>query len=76
MPVQVRYNAHLFSNQTTKQPNYMSNKNNSPAQKAAWKANQKIGSRFIKVISAPDYEVYRMSSASKREFDAKGFRIR
>jgi len=31
----------------------MSNKNNSPEQKAAWKANQKIGSRFVE--STPSY---------------------
>lgn len=33
----------------------MSRKNNSPEQKAAWKANQRIGSRFIKVIRSDSY---------------------
>ena len=33
----------------------MSNKNNTPAQKAAWKANQTLGSRFTKFIAPDDY---------------------
>lgn len=33
----------------------MSKKNNSPEQKAQWKANQKLGSRFIKVTPAHLY---------------------
>ena len=33
----------------------MSNKNNSPEQKKAWKANQRIGSRFIKATPSTRY---------------------
>ena len=33
----------------------MSNKNDSPEQKAAWKTNQKLGSRFVKVTPANRY---------------------
>lgn len=33
----------------------MSKKNNPPDQKAQWKANQKLGSRFVKVTPAPLY---------------------
>ncbi len=31
------------------------NKNNSPEQKAAWLANRRIGSRFMKIIQAYNY---------------------
>ena len=33
----------------------MSNKNNSPEQKAAWEANQNLGSRFGKITPAYAY---------------------
>ncbi len=43
----------------------MSNKNNSPKQKAAWKANQKLGSRFIKVTPSHAYNPPRKSPSRR-----------
>lgn len=50
----------------------MPNKNNSPEQKRAWKANQNLGSRFTRVIRADKYAEYLQSDYSKRHYDSKG----
>ena len=47
-----------------------------PEQKAAWKANQRLGSRFIRVIPAPLYMEYLNSEASVYQYDEKGFRTK